>query len=1304
MPSGYVYSWTGKVSNSYGTAGNWYNNTAGATATSVPGLSDEALIATAGSINGPGSAFQLGLTGTGSGLSVGGTLYGSYAYVGGTVTLASGAALASPNLIDIGDGSSSTIAGKGPTVLTVGSGSFIDATLATANTFDVLVGQGGDSGTLAVTGTGIASAGTAGFWVGNGGIGLITVSGGGQLQSGTPKGSAVRQIDLALGSNGGNGALIVSGTNSLADFSNTVEVGFGGTGFLSVTGGGILVAGEGLDALNIGDVYNGAAGTGTASIVASTAYLAGIIEVGAYGQGSLNISNGAFVDDYFYLPGTAPVWSALIGANAGSKGTLSLSTNATMLASEGIAVGSLGTGELDVFTSTLSIYAAPAVGTVALDAGVGTGSVGTVNVSGGLITDYGSAGMVIGGAGIGSLAITTLGGQGGQVRTGDSVSGVGLTVAASAGSSGSISISGSGSALGVAGELADGAGGTGAITLSGGAILLAGPSTTTPGLVLGGAGGAGVLSVTGPSQLVVTGQTDVAEFGPGTLSITGGGGFVGQSSGVSALVIAASAGTTGSVLVSDPYSYASLSGGISVGSAGTGTLTVQNQALFVVTGSAAPTVPAVFIGSSVGSSGTLALASNAQMTVLGAGVAVGADGAGSLSVNSATLTVTTSPGVGVYALDAGVDAGSSGVVTVNGGVIFDTQSAGAIIGDGGTGTLVISQSGTQGGVVLTGDPTGTSGLAVGVASGSSGLVSISGTASGLQVYGTAVIGSSGQGNLSLLNGGRFVAELGPTQSGLVLGGSGGAGIMSVASGAQAYVVGQSIIGNLGAGALSITGGSSFTGTASGVPAMVIGASSTATGSVLISDASSFVPLTGGLVVGSSGTGSLGVQNGSLLAVYGSTASNLPGIIVGQNTTANGTLSVSNGAAMIAATGIALGSFGSGTINVSSATLTIGTSPNLGVSAIDAGASVGSSGALNVAGGLVTDTEAAGMVIGNIGSGSLSITQLGSTGGTLLTGNLASSTGFLVGNTASATGSVSVTGSASGLGVYGATVLGASGVGALTLGGGAHFVDGYATNSIGLVLGGNVGGIGSMTLSGAAVASVLGQTDVGQLGSGFLSISGGSGFSDQTVGAPALVVGGGSGSTGNVLVTDAGSYMSLTGALQVGGSGIGSFTVANSALVATSGALSVGSRGSVVASGAGSRLSAQSVANLGTITASGGTLSFLGAVSGAGSLAIGGNGLVSLASSETNAVGFVSGGGSLVALTAADIGGVVSGWSAGDFIDLSNTSAGSATFANGTLSLYESGSLLGTIAFSGALTSNSFTLTSFGQGTAIGFHS
>jgi hypothetical protein len=175
---------------------------------------------------------------------------------------------------------------------------------------------------------------------------------------------------------------------------------------------------------------------------------------------------------------------------------------------------------------------------------------------------------------------------------------------------------------------------------------------------------------------------------------------------------------------------------------------------------------------------------------------------------------------------------------------------------------------------------------------------------------------------------------------------------------------------------------------------------------------------------------------------------------------------------------------------------------------------------------------------------------------------------------------------------------------------------------------------------------------------------------------------------------------------VGGAGYGTLTVAGQATVASSGTLSVGSHGDVVASGSGSSLSAAAVSNLGTIVASGGALSFLGAVSGSGSLAIDTNGSISLGSTGTNALVFGANGGRVLALNAADIAGTVSGWSAGDFIDLANTAASSESFANGTLSLFGSQSqLVGTIKFGAGVSAENFTLTASGSGgTAIGYHS
>ncbi len=1439
MPSGYIYSWTGKVSSSYGTAGNWYNNNAGATATSVPGTSDEALVVASGAINGPGAAFELGLTGTATGLTAGGSLFGSYVYVGGTISLASGGAIGSNNLIDIGDNSAYTIAGRIPTLLTVGPNSFISATLATPNTFDVLVGSNGGTGTLAVAGAGaIASSGTEGFWVGSGGTGLISVGSGGFIEGGTPFGSGVKQIDLALGSYGGSGTLAISGASSGATFSNTAEVGFGGTGVLSVAAGGVFYAGEGVDSLNIGDNYNGSVGNGAVAISASNAYLAGLIEVGAYGQGSLTLSNGAYVDDYFATPrgAASPSWSALIGVNAGSNGTLSVTSSSYLQAAEGIAVGTSGTGALNVSSATVNIDAAAATGTVALDVGVASGSTGTVTVSAGLIDDAAQAGMVVGGGGTGSMVISQSGSQGGTVLTGSALGGAGLTVGASGGSSGAITVTGTASALGVLGEVADGATGQGSISVGAGARMVIQTGLASSGLVLGGSGGSGALSLAGGALTAVTGQTDIGEFGTGTLSVTGGGGFSGQTSGTPAMVVGSSAGSTGSVLVSDPYSYASLTGGLDVGSAGAGRFTAQNQSLVVVGGTSAPTVPAILIGASANARGTVSVASQSEMYARGAGVAVGSSGAGELDVSNATLTVTVAPGAGVYAVNAGIAAGSTGLVNVSGGLIFDTQSAGMIIGDAGSGTLSISQAGSQGGLVLTGNPSGNAGVAVGVGAGSSGTVSVSGTASGLVVYGTVDDGVSGQGSITLVNGGHLVVNLGPSAVGLQIGGTGGSGVLSVGSGAQAYVVGQSVVGYQGNGALTVTGNSSLTGTSSGVPAMVVGAASTGTGSVLISDPGSYISLTGGLVVGNTGNATLAVENSALLGVNGSTGATLPGVILGNNAGSFGMLSLTTKAGMRTTTGIAVGNFGSGDLLVSTSTLTINDSPGSGVAAIDVGVSTGSSGVVDVNGGLIEDVQSAGMIVGDTGSGTLAITQVGSAGGIVLTGQPNAGAGLLVGNTASATGSVSVSGAASGLGVYGEVEVGASGVGAISLSSQARMSAGYSTGAIGLLLGTNAGGIGNMTIAGGAQVVITGETVVGQLGSGFLSIAGGSSFTGHSTSGTALVIGASAGSTGDVVISDAQTYVPLTGDVLVGAAGTGTLAVENGALLTTSGDVSIGGYGSatatvtgvgsrwsvagylsvgnntgtalldiaagadvtaasvnddanpfghgggtIVVTGAGSELTTGSITignggdfanpgtllvqsggvvddsgsisvygtldvaggtltsagtvgvsiylgsvtsrvldsgfiqigalnNGGTITVSSGTLSCLGSATGLGDITISANGAFNLGGSlgSEQFVSFGAGGGTLTALSTTSLASSVSGWSAGDFIDLKSLSASSESYANGTLSLFgASNHLVGTLAVSGntSLTSSNFSLSALGSsGTVIAYHS
>ena len=438
MASSFVYKWTGAQSNSFTIAANWYNATAGIAANVAPGINDEALVVAGGTIMGPGFVSTLGLTGTGAGLLAEGVFNGGHVAIGGTVTLGSGAALASANLIDIGVPGS--VAGQFPALLTVGAGAFLNASPAGPGGYDIVVGSDGGTGTLAVSGAGaLASAGQRGILAGDNGTGVITVDGGGVLEGGTAYGSGVIESGLVLGHAGGTGVMAVTGAGSAANFSNTVEVGDGGTGKLYVNGGAVFTAGDGIDALNIGDTAGAVSGNGTVSFDASTAYLAGVVEVGNNGPlaggsstATLSLTNAASVQAVYGKPGgpASPVWSVVIAGSRGAQGTVSLASKSGLATYAGIAVGMAGTGELDVSSSGIGIFDA---NSPALGVGMLTGGSGTVNLSDGEIRDFFGSGIVVGGAGTGSMSITGSDSLAGTLLSAGYGYGSGLTLGQSTG-------------------------------------------------------------------------------------------------------------------------------------------------------------------------------------------------------------------------------------------------------------------------------------------------------------------------------------------------------------------------------------------------------------------------------------------------------------------------------------------------------------------------------------------------------------------------------------------------------------------------------------------------------------------------------------------------------------------------------------------------------------------------------------------------------------------------------------------------------------------------------------------------------
>jgi T5SS/PEP-CTERM-associated repeat protein len=267
--------------------------------------------------------------------------------------------------------------------------------------------------------------------------------------------------------------------------------------------------------------------------------------------------------------------------------------------------------------------------------------------------------------------------------------------------------------------------------------------------------------------------------------------------------------------------------------------------------------------------------------------------------------------------------------------------------------------------------------------------------------------------------------------------------------------------------------------------------------------------------------------------------------------------------------------------------------------------------------------------------------------------------------------------------------------------------GVAAKSAGSV---SVAGVGSSFTSAGAVV-------VGDLGAGLLSVTAGGHFTSAS-----LAVGNAAGGSGSVSVAGVGSVLS-TGALTLGAtSALGTLSVAAGGKVTASGVVNVANGGVVLNGGtfAGTgtghltvaaggtvtgngTLSASALVDLGRIGVSGGTLTCVGPLTGTGKLSIAGGDLALHGTvASTLGVEFLGAGTlTIPGLIASSI----SGWAAGDVIDLTGVSAASATLSGQVLSLFNtSHALVGTLNFAGTLAANNFTVGhDAGTGTAITFH-
>jgi T5SS/PEP-CTERM-associated repeat protein len=841
--------------------------------------------------------------------------------------------------------------------------------IAVTSSDGYLGGFSGSTGAATITGAGSS-------WTNNGDLHVGCFGGAGTLliSSGAAVSSIGGDVGYGLGS---TGKVTVDGVGSIWTDTSGLYVGSdyygGGSGTLSISNGGAVTSWGG----SVGSVSS-STGTVTVDGAGSTWTDYGGLSVGCGGNGTLSITKAGVVSSY----------GGSIGAsNSGSSGTVSVdgagstwNTNSNWL----YVGGNGGNG-------TLSITNGGSVSAYGAYIGNGNGSAGTVTVdgAGSTWTNYGPVYAGCSGSGsTGSLAIT----HGGSASSNYGYIG-------SSGSTGSITVDGAGSTWTNSSDLYvgdnyDNAGGSGTLAIThGGNVSVAGTTyvgwgINSTGNILFGSNG-GTLTTQGlfvsPTQL----------SGAGTINTCG---LVSDVNLVfdspSSLTQTLSLNGPGqNVAVNLDMSGASgANGALGAGYLGSGSLTIRNGV--------AVTSSCGYLGYHSGSMGT-ATVDGAGSTWSSTGwVTIGEHGAG-------TLSVTHGGTVNACGTVIGDSSGSTGTVTVDGMGSTWTNSSSLYVGYSGNGTLSI----TGGGDVS--NPSGFVGY-IGYNPGAMGVMNVDGAGSTWTNCSDLYVGFYGSGKLAITNGGDVSNTVGHVGS---AGGSSGLvtvdGAGSVwTNSSDLYVGGDaSYWYSGGTGTLNITNSGTVTNTIG-----YVGYASGATGIVTVDGPGSKWTNRSYLYVGggspyyyAGGNGTLNITNGGTVVNtigyigYGSSYSTAPtgtvtvdgpgstwtnrsdlyvggGISPGY-AAGDGTVSISNGAAVSNANAYLGYASGSGQVTLDGAASKWTSRGNLYVGYSGTGTVTQTGGTNSVAGTVCLGCNSTGSGTYNLNGGVLALSGLSAGDGT-----------------------------------------------------------------------------------------------------------------------------------------------------------------------------------------------------------------------------------------------------------------------------------------------------------------------------------
>jgi subtilase-type serine protease len=451
----------------------------------------------------------------------------------------------------------------------------------------------------------------------------------------------------------------------------------------------------------------------------------------------------------------------------------------------------------------------------------------------------------------------------------------------------------------------------------------------------------GLVSVSGQnSTWAVSGPLSIGNFGSGTLNI-GVGGTVNSADAT----LAVQAGAQGKATVTGG-TWAS-SGQIVVGGAGAGTLEVTAGGV-VNSGSGV-------VGNAASGSGEATVSGAGSRWTTSGSLLVGAQGSGQLTIANGGAVLNND--------DVVVGDTGTGHVTVTGANSnWTVTGTNVLLGNGGSGSARVE----AGGVVQTVD------VRLGqLNGGGSGSVEITGANSRWDSSGEFSIGRAGSGTMTVLDGAKVtsgILELGYNATGvgtLTISGIGsswtnattlrvgnsGTGTMNIASGATVSTL-DSVIGHFNQGALNVSG----------------------SGSSLVN--------TGNMLVGGESTGALSITGGGKASAQT--------MIVGHKAGSGGNISVSGaGSQLLSPANLFVGMEGNGVMFVQA-----GGTVQSGTAAL--GTQIGSIGEATVTGSGSTWLGSADLYIGADGTGALTVADGGrvEVGGTAHIAATATSSGTL----------------------------------------------------------------------------------------------------------------------------------------------------------------------------------------------------------------------------------------------------------------------------------------------------------------------